>query len=136
MLKRLLAPKLFHWAAHTNDIAAVAERLRKAGVAFSGPTPGSRARPDGKMLHWQTLNMENDQNGLIPFFIEWGKDTTHPSTDAPQGCRLESFGALSGVHTFLTTEYRKLGLEVNVEIGSPARLQARIQGPNDMLARG
>jgi hypothetical protein len=135
-LKRLPVPKLVDWAVHTTDIAAVAERLRKAGVAFTGPTPGSRMRPDGKMLRWQTLNMENDQNGLIPFFIEWGKDTTHPSTDAPQGCRLENFGVLSGVHTFLTTEYRKLGLDVHVEIGSPARLQARIRGPKATLALG
>src|SRR5215471_2003279 len=64
-LKSLSAPTLVDWAVHTSDIAAVAERWKKAGIKFQGPIPGSRARPDGKMLHWQTLSVEDDRNGLI-----------------------------------------------------------------------
>src|SRR5215471_14424829 len=95
MLKKLSAPALVDWAAHTSDIVGVAERWKKAGFAFRGPTPGSRARPDGKMLHWQTLNPEDDRGGLVPFFIQWGDGTTHPSEDAPKGCTLESFAVVT-----------------------------------------
>src|SRR6516164_3280980 len=36
MLQHLSSPTLVDWAVHTTDIAAVAERLRKAGIVFSG----------------------------------------------------------------------------------------------------
>ena len=72
MLQQITAPRLVGWAVRTLNIEASAERLRKYGVAFHGPTPGSRARPDGRMLHWKTLNFDNDRDGLLPFLIEWG----------------------------------------------------------------
>ena len=97
------------WAVHTSDIVGVAERWKKAGVQFQGPTPGSRARPDGKMLHWQTLNVSDDRDGLIPFFIQWGADTVHPSADAPSGCKLEGFAVVTPETQTLEAEFQKLG---------------------------
>ena len=135
-LKRLTSPTLVDWAVHTTDITVVADRLRKARIAFTGPTPGSRARPDGKMLHWQTLNLENDRQGLFPFFIQWGAVTIHPSVDAPKDCTLESFGIVSPDDHAVSTEFHKLGIEVKVEQGTPARLQARIRGSKGTLVLG
>ena len=136
MLRRLAAPVLVDWAVHSEDIAAIAERWRKAGVAFEGPTPGSRTRPDGKMLHWQTLNLANDRNGLLPFFIQWGADTVHPSVDAPEGCRLKSFSAVSPDSSALSAEFQKLGIDVQVEAGNAPHLRARIVGPGGTLQLG
>ena len=136
MLKRLVAPTLVDWAVHTSDIVGVAERWKKAGVGFQGPTPGSRARPDGKMLHWQTLNLENGRDGLLPFFIQWGADTVHPSVDAPKGCRLESFSVVSPGSSALSAEFQKLGVSVEVESGKSAYLQAKIVGPRGTLVLG
>jgi hypothetical protein len=136
MLKQLTSPTLVNWAAHTSDIAGVAERLRKNGIAFRGPTPGSRARPDGKVLHWQTLNLDNDQNGLLPFVIQWGADTVHPSVDAPAGCRLEGFTVVSPELASLSTEFQKLGIDVEVVSGKPAHLRATIVGPKGKLVLG
>ena len=136
MLKQLSAPRLVDWAVHTSDIAAVAERWRKAGVAFHGPTPGSRARPDGTMLHWQTLNLENDRDGLLPFFIEWSAATVHPSVDAPAGCKLESFAVAGPDPKELSADVDHLGLEVEVANGETAHLRARIVGPGGELVLG
>ena len=136
MLEQLAAPTLVDWAVHTSDIVGVAERWRKAGAAFQGPTPGSRARPDGKMLHWQTLNLENDRDGLLPFFIQWGAGTVHPSVDAPQGCKLESFAVVSPDSSTLLTEFQKLGVSVEVESGKTAHLRAKIVGPKGTLVLG
>ena len=129
MLKRLTSPTLVDWAVHTSDIVGVADRLRKAGITFHGPRAGSRARPDGKMLHWQTLNLDNDREGLLPFFIQWGADTVHPSADAPAGCKLESFAVVSPESALLSSEFQKLGIDVQVASGSSARLRVVIAGP-------
>jgi Glyoxalase-like domain len=83
MLKQLATPTLVDWAVHTPDIVQLAERWRKAGVAFQGPTPGSRMRPDGKMLRWQTLILKDDRDGLLPFVIEWDPGAVHPSMLLP-----------------------------------------------------
>ena len=136
MLKRFTAPRLVDWAVHTSDIAGVAERWGGAGLAFHGPTPGSRARPDGKLLHWQTLNLDNDRDGLLPFFIQWGADTVHPSVDAPAGCTLESFVIVSPESVSLAAEFQKLGVSVDVTSGSTTHLQARIVGPKGTLSLG
>ena len=133
MLKRLASPTLVDWAVQTSDAVGVVERLRKGGIAFHGPTPGSRARPDGKMLHWQTLNLDNDHGGLLPFFIQWGADTVHPSVDAPTGCKLESFGVVTPDRAPLSLEFQTLGIDVEVTQGQPGHLRATIVGPKGRL---
>ena len=136
MLKQLAAPQLVNWAVRTLNIAAVAERLRTFNIPFQGPTPGSRARPDGKMLHWQTLSLANDRDGLLPFFIEWGAGTVHPSVDAPARCSLESFAVVGRDPSSLSAEFQKLGIPVAVESGKTAHLQAKIGGPKGTLTLG
>src|SRR5271155_5830056 len=87
-LQKLTEPRLVTWAAHPGDLTQFAARLSTASIAFEGPTPGSRKRPDGRLLQWKTLNLKDDHSGLLPFFIEWSADTIHPSADAPAGCKI------------------------------------------------
>ena len=136
MLKKLASPTLVDWVVHTPDIVGVAERWKKAGVQFQGPTPGLRARPGGKMLHWQTLNVSDDRNGLIPFFIQWGADTVHPSVDAPSGCRLESFAVVTPEQPAMAAQFQTLGISVEVVGGKPDHLRAKIVGPKGPLTLG
>ena len=92
-LHSLTEPRLIGWAAHPGSLSAFAEKLRAAGIKFEGPTPGSRKRPEGQLLKWQTLSLADTDSGLLPFFIEWSQDSVHPSVDAPKGCALPSFAA-------------------------------------------
>src|SRR5438270_7824205 len=94
-LRQLTSPRLIGWAEHPGDIEKFPARLREANIAFDGPRPGSRQRPDGRLLQWKTLNLKDDRDGLLPFFIEWSADSLHPSEDAPKGCRLTNFGGLT-----------------------------------------
>src|SRR5579864_1344743 len=64
-LQSLTEPRLVGWAAHPRNIEALAAQLKQAGIEAAGPTPGARQRPDGKVLHWQTLNLKDDLNGLL-----------------------------------------------------------------------
>jgi Glyoxalase-like domain len=81
-LRELSSPRIIQWAIHTEDILAAKNMLEAAGIKTTGPKPGSRQRPDGKLLKWQTLGIEQN-TPLIPFFIQWEAGSPHPSSDSP-----------------------------------------------------
>ena len=132
-LRQLKSPRLVGWAAHVTDIDGFAKRLRSTGITVEGPLPGSRKRPDGRMLNWKTLDTLDDRYGLIPFFIEWSADSVHPSADAPKGCGLESFAAVDPKSAELGNMFVQLGLDVPVEKGDKPELRAWIAGPKGKL---
>lgn len=124
-LNAMTEPRLFDWAVHTGDIAASAKRAVAAGFAIDGPNDGSRARPDGKILHWKSFMLRDDREGLLPFFIEWGRDSLHPSEDAPKGCTLKRFFVESPAAD-LEKQCKLLGIDVEVVSGGTSRLRATI----------
>jgi hypothetical protein len=132
-LKKLSAPQLVGWAAHPGDIRAFAKKLQEAGVAFEGPTPGSRQRPDGRVLQWQTLMLKDDASGLLPFFIEWSADPLHPSADSPPGCRLVGFALVTPEPDQLAKTAALLSLDVPITRGNQPQLHATITGPKGTL---
>lgn len=81
-LAGLSSPRIIQWAIHTEDISAVKTAVEASGIRTVGPKPGSRRRPDGKLLHWQTLGLGHT-TPLLPFFIQWEAGSPHPSSDSP-----------------------------------------------------
>jgi Glyoxalase-like domain len=77
-LRELKQPRMVGWAVHPADMKQLAARLQESGIAFKDPQPGSRQRPDGKLLHWRSLTLIDDHDGLLPFFIEWSSDSPPP----------------------------------------------------------
>jgi hypothetical protein len=82
-LRELSSPRIIQWAIHSEDIAAAKSRVEAAGIKTSGPQPGSRQVPDGKLLRWQALRIEQT-TPLVPFFIQWEAGSPHPSSDSPR----------------------------------------------------
>ena len=132
-LHSLTEPRLIGWAAHPGSLSAFAEKLRAAGIKFEGPTPGSRKRPDGQLLKWQTLSLADTDSGLLPFFIEWSQDSVHPSVDAPKGCRLLNFTAETPDPEKLAATLKTLSLDLPVKKAEKSRLHAIISGPKGNL---
>jgi hypothetical protein len=133
-LKALTSPRLIGWAAHPGNLEKFAAHLREAGIAFDGPRPGSRQRPDGKLLQWKTLNLKDDGDGLLPFFIEWSGDSPHPSADAPKGCTLKHFKAVAPDSMELTKIMQRLQVDISVSGREHPALQAIIAGPKGDLS--
>ena len=125
-LFKLTEPRLVGWAAHPGDLQQFAARLGHAGIAFDGPSPGSRKRPDGRLLRWKTLNLRDDRGGLLPFFIEWSADSSHPSIDAPRGCHLARFELLTPDPEELRSAEATMGLGVEIAKSEKAQLRATI----------
>ncbi len=132
-LKSLSTPRLVAWADHPGNLEALAAKLKAAGVAFDGPRDGSRARPDGRLLKWRTLNLADDRNGILPFFIEWDPDSVHPSVDAPQGCRLDRFSIADPDPMTLAKSFVALGLEVPIDRGEKTELRAQIRSTRGVM---
>lgn len=82
------------WAVRTRSIDAVAQRIRLE------VDEGSRTTPSGQVLTWRLAGVElASAEPLLPFFIEWGVGTSHPSrafgADANEGVGIARL-ALSG----------------------------------------
>jgi catechol 2,3-dioxygenase-like lactoylglutathione lyase family enzyme len=133
-LYRIESPRLIGWVAHVDDMDAVERRLTAAGIPFEPVRAGSRQRPSGETLRWKALSLRDDAGGLLPFFIEWSKDATHPSVDAPGGCRLERFEIATPRPDEFRARAAKLQLDVNIVNGPKAFLRAAIKGPKGTLS--
>jgi hypothetical protein len=127
-LAKLTEPRLVGWAAHPGDLTQFANHLREGAFEFVGPTPGSRKRPDGRLLRWKTLNLKDDLGGLLPFFIEWSADTIHPSVDSPAGCKIVRFTYAGPDYDGVDRLFNLLGLKVFAEVGEKSQIRASISG--------
>jgi hypothetical protein len=127
-------PALVGWAIHQHDVKKFAAVLQADGVDCVGPKPGSRARPDGTTLRWASLTLEDDKDGVLPFFIEWDSNSLHPSVDAPAGCRLTDLWITTPDPARLKALSAKLQLGVQIRQSNELRLAATILGPKGSLS--
>ncbi len=118
-------PLLIGYAVRQSNLDEFAKTLRNKGIACIGPIAGSRARPDGQLLRWQTLFCENDRGGLLPFFIDWDPQSPHPSTDAPSALALLSF---TGTGQLLEEAIPPPGKRKVQMLERPVQLRARLKG--------
>ena len=132
-IRSMTDPRLIGWAVHPPDITALAMRLRENKVEFTGPSDGSRKRPDGQVLNWKTINLADDRHGLLPFFIEWSADSVHPSKDAPAKCTLDYFEILGSDPQELAATLKRIGIDFPVQRSDKTRLHAVISGPKGEL---
>lgn len=125
---------LVGWALRTRAIGTTVEQLRSTGFEVQGPLPGSRRAPDGSLLAWQSASV--DQLGLTPFFIEWSKDTPHPSTASPTGC---SFGRMEITHPApqrLQSLFKAVGFAGTVSSGERATMRVTLACPRGRVEFG
>ena len=69
------------WAARTDDLSRMRDALRRQGWELPPVNRGSRTRPDGVVLEWQSQELLPDAPpSVLPFLIEWHvPDGLHPS---------------------------------------------------------
>lgn len=105
---------------------------RKAGYDPGEVMSGGRSRPDGVKLSWRSTRIAQwppPGDGLVPFIIEWGAGTPHPSTDSPQGCRLLSLRAEHPEPEEIRRMFEAMGLDIKVAGASAPALVALIGTP-------
>jgi len=132
---KLTVPRFVLWASATNEIEALAQNAKTAKLAVAGPLDGSRARPDGKLLKWRSLNVAREADkdilyfNVIPFFIQWDRESLHPSQDSPAGCKLLSLEFEHPDAEALTAVMKTLGIKGQVAKGASPVIKATLDTP-------
>lgn len=136
-LRALGEPRLITWSALSTDIDGLAARIKAAGLSATGPRPGSRARPDGRLLEWTTLAVESAfaSGGIdpIPFFIQWAAGSTHPSQDSPKGCALASLEVEHPHADRLRGTLSRIGIDATVRDAAAPAIAATLTTPKGRL---
>ncbi len=137
LLRELREPGLLTWAARTDDIVTLAKRVRDAGLEPGEIVTILRQRPDGELFRGRLLQLDGHRWGpLVPFFIQIDKGS-HPSQDAPTGCRLTSFTLEhpqpAELRLILTGLGLHIPLDVEVRQGAQPTLRAELDTPNGRL---
>ncbi|MEM7355722.1 MAG: VOC family protein, partial [Acidobacteriota bacterium] len=81
---------LVGFALSTRDIERVESTVRDLNLATKGTESGSRTTPDGGLLAWRLLLINEPASFMNPFFIAWSTDSQHPSKAQPPQAALES----------------------------------------------
>jgi hypothetical protein len=115
----LKAPRLVAWAAGSEDLEQLVAGAARNGVKLGAVGSGSRKRPDGVLLSWRFTSPATVLgDGIVPFFIDWGK-TPHPALTAAAGATLVSLRAEHPDARRIGQMLRELGLDLPV-ISAPA----------------
>jgi hypothetical protein len=117
------------WAVRVTDADAERARLVAAGFKASAVSPGSRAKPDGQVLRWKTFDPWGIENELLPFAIEWGAGTKHPSTTSPTGCKLAEFSMVSTSPDSISALFAKAGYPLSIRPGARDQLGVVLECP-------
>ena len=115
------------WAVRTTSLDAVAERHELSVNA------GSRAAPSGQVLKWKVAGVEQAAaEPMLPFFIEWGLGTPHPSlalgadsNEAVEIARLELTGDADRFHNWLGDQC----IPITVNTGPPGVTRVVLSTP-------
>ncbi|WP_373895100.1 VOC family protein [Virgibacillus sp. CBA3643] len=70
---------VIQFALRTKNMDQYIDHFDAEHVAYTGPIPGSRVRPDGSILQWRMLFPES--NVPLPFLIEWSEGKNMPKDD-------------------------------------------------------
>ncbi len=134
-LLKLATPRLVMWASATTEIDVLAQQAKASKQLVIGPLDGARKRPDGKLLKWRTLNVVRDADkdmiyfNVVPFFIQWDKDSLHPSVDSPGGCKLLSLEFEHPEAEKIAEMMKSLGIEAKISKADSPTIKASLKTP-------
>ena len=129
----LEAPRLTGWAVKGEDLEAIAATAWRAGVALGKVRKAGRMRPDGVALSWTVTDPHTVlEDGLVPFFIDWG-DSPHPAATAAPGASLASLRAEHPDSPRLRALLAAIGVDLAVTDGPRPALIATLGTPKGLV---
>jgi hypothetical protein len=125
----LSGPCMYSFCLACDDLEAVSKQATSAGVDVQPPLAMSRKTPDGSMLHWRIMRLNDPRwPGRLPFFIDW-QGAPHPGSTTQGGTVLEDIYALDPNPDALAAVYRAIGCGMPVYAGVSHGFIARLNSP-------
>lgn len=132
-LRTLTAPRLVTWAAKGRNLSSLVTTALAHGLKLGAPRPGSRQLPDGSLITWELTDpLQIVEDGLVPFFIDWGT-SRHPGAAAVAQVTLQEFHAEHPDPEDFAKRVRSLDLDLTVEPGPRPQLVATLQTPRGLV---
>lgn len=123
----LSGPRLVTWAVKGTDLARLTQHARLQQIDLGAPSPGSRLRPDGTLLAWESTDPWKPRaGGILPFFIDW-PSAGHPATIAPAEIELLDLRAQHPAPEIIVAQLSALGIELSVAFGRTPALIAELR---------
>jgi len=120
-------PQLWTWAGRSSDLKSLSDIAKQYHIPFGKLEKGTRNQTNGNVLQWElSVPVIENAQGLLPFFIDWG-NTIHPSNTLPQAGEVVEFKAFHPSATQVQSQLEKLGVPLNVEVASVAKLSVTIK---------
>jgi len=111
--------KLEHLTPVGWAVGATREQVERSGMKTTVPQAGSRRKPSGDVLHWETFGLAQPLENA-PFFIRWSDPAKHPAKTSPGGCSLGGLEFDDPNAGELTRVIRALGFDFPVATGTAA----------------
>jgi catechol 2,3-dioxygenase-like lactoylglutathione lyase family enzyme len=89
---------LVDFALGANDVEEELGRVQRRGLAYRGPMPGARKRPDGQEIAWRMAWPPADRAGDLPFMID---DITPRDLRVPSGDAARHANGVTGVRSLI-----------------------------------
>ncbi|HWZ86053.1 MAG TPA: VOC family protein [Thermoanaerobaculia bacterium] len=129
----LRAPGLTGWAVKAGGLEALVIAAEQAGVTLGPVRRAGRLRPDGVTLSWTVTDPHTVlEDGLVPFFIDWG-DSPHPAATAAPGAAVTDLRAEHPDPPRLRKLLAALDLDLPVTEGPRPSLVATLATPRGVV---
>jgi hypothetical protein len=132
-IDRLYKPRLATWVSRSEDLNGTVEVGRQVGIDLGAVQSGKRTKPDGSVLSWSMTDlMTARENGIVPYFINWGT-SKHPASGAPKGCLLKELKAEHPNPNHINSILKAFGLDLQTGYGKSSSLSALIETKNGIV---
>jgi hypothetical protein len=133
MLRTLHTLTPIGWAIHVSNADSGRTVWLASHLSPGTPSPGSRMRPDGRLLRWRTLDPFGIASPVLPFAIEWDSASVHPSADAPRGCSLTDLRIVSPRAGAIRDALQRARIAVEVDRGESDAIQVALACPRGRI---
>ncbi len=117
------------FALGVRDIDEALDTMHSVGVTFGPAFAMSREKPDGSLLSWR-LATPAGYDGVMPFLIEWGPGTEHPSNSLSGGCEVVSIGGQHPEGERLAEALEAIDAPCTIDVDPRPGLSAVLSTPN------
>lgn len=122
------------WVVGSSDLDHTVNLLSRQGIDLSSPAPGSRKKPDGRLVEWRASFVNPPAFAGAPFFIQWLDPSTAPATDSPAGCRLEHYSVTAPGIGMLQKVKQSLALDVELYTAAQPAIEIILNSPRGRIS--